>query len=215
MTLQTKRDKTGQISLGRPKDLAKRKKILDSAKTLFLKYGYMASSMNQIAAEAKVSKLTIYNHFHDKASLFTAAIEDTCLSLLHAQPLMPQHAADFLSCFHEFCQISLQMAYLPEAIKLEHLLFNLASENNPLAQQFYLASHGRMQRLWQDFFQHAIQLGCLKAVAVKELEECISSLLFGSRHRDVLLGLHAVPSITQKNHIVQHSMHIFLLHYAA
>ncbi len=34
---------------------------------------------------------------------------------------------------------------MPEAIKLEHLLMELASEQNPLALQFYNASHAKLQ----------------------------------------------------------------------
>lgn len=41
---------------------------------------------------------------------------------------------------------------LPEAIKLDHLLLELAAEKNPLALQFYNSSHQRMCSVWQDFF---------------------------------------------------------------
>ncbi|WP_042073147.1 TetR/AcrR family transcriptional regulator, partial [Acinetobacter gerneri] len=62
-----------QNTAGRPKDLEKRKDILEAAKSLFLKYGYHGSSMNQIAKEAGVTKLTVYNHFQDKENLFSCA----------------------------------------------------------------------------------------------------------------------------------------------
>lgn len=63
---------------GRPKDLAKRKAILEAAKTLFLSNGYDGSSMDAIAAEAGVSKLTVYSHFTDKEKLFAAAVQSKC-----------------------------------------------------------------------------------------------------------------------------------------
>jgi len=37
-----------QTTVGRPKDLEKRKHILEAAKTLFLKLGYHGSSMNKL-----------------------------------------------------------------------------------------------------------------------------------------------------------------------
>ena len=58
---------------GRPKDLGKRAAILDAAKRLFLVQGFTGVSMDQIAAEAGVSKLTVYSHFGDKESLFADA----------------------------------------------------------------------------------------------------------------------------------------------
>ena len=46
---------------GRPKDLAKRRAILDAAKILFLSKGYANTSMDAVATEAGVSKLTVYS----------------------------------------------------------------------------------------------------------------------------------------------------------
>lgn len=59
---------------GRPKDLAKRQAILDAAKILFLSHGYANTSMDAVASEAGVSKLTVYSHFNDKETLFSAAV---------------------------------------------------------------------------------------------------------------------------------------------
>ena len=63
---------------GRPKDPAKREAILAAAQVLFLGNGYEGSSMEAIAAEAGVSKLTLYSHFKDKEALFSAAVKTTC-----------------------------------------------------------------------------------------------------------------------------------------
>ena len=49
--------------------------ILDGATQEFITHGYAATSMNQIAAAAKVSKPTLYTYFQDKAGLFVALIE--------------------------------------------------------------------------------------------------------------------------------------------
>lgn len=59
---------------GRPKDLAKRQAILDAAKRLFVSMGYASTSMDAVATEAGVSKLTVYSHFNDKETLFSAEI---------------------------------------------------------------------------------------------------------------------------------------------
>ena len=59
---------------GRPKDLAKRAAILDAAVRMFTRHGFEGASMDQIAAEAAVSKLTVYSHFGDKETLFGDAL---------------------------------------------------------------------------------------------------------------------------------------------
>ncbi|TQM25447.1 TetR/AcrR family transcriptional regulator [Nocardia bhagyanarayanae] len=52
----------------------KRQAILDAAFSVFAREGYAQSSVDAIAAEARVAKHTIYNHFGDKASLFRAVL---------------------------------------------------------------------------------------------------------------------------------------------
>ena len=141
-----------QIPVGRPKDLEKRQRILSAAKALFLAHGYHASSMNQIAREAGVSKLTVYNHFQDKATLFSCAIEDTCEAILHEHPQVLQPSSDFAQEFYRACLRALNIISLPEAIKLDLLLIELASQQSPLAEQFYQASHAKLEAVWHDFF---------------------------------------------------------------
>jgi TetR/AcrR family transcriptional regulator, mexJK operon transcriptional repressor len=51
----------------------KRSAIVHAAREVFLREGFDAS-MDLIAAQAGVSKVTIYNHFRDKETLFTAVI---------------------------------------------------------------------------------------------------------------------------------------------
>lgn len=48
----------------------KKEQILESARTLFTKYGYKKVSMNEIAANANVTKKTVYSYFKDKDELF-------------------------------------------------------------------------------------------------------------------------------------------------
>src|SRR5271157_5550787 len=51
--------------------------ITEAAAALFLSKGYLATSMDEIAAQAGVSKQTIYKHFADKERLFTGLIAST------------------------------------------------------------------------------------------------------------------------------------------
>ncbi len=53
----------------------RRAAIIDAATIVFLRKGYPATSMDEIASLASVSKQTVYKHFSDKATLFTHIIE--------------------------------------------------------------------------------------------------------------------------------------------
>jgi TetR/AcrR family transcriptional regulator, mexJK operon transcriptional repressor len=53
-----------------PRVIRSRAAILSAATTLFLRDGYVATTMDDIAETAGVSKRTVYNNFVDKDALF-------------------------------------------------------------------------------------------------------------------------------------------------
>ncbi|MGH6860134.1 MAG: TetR/AcrR family transcriptional regulator [Phyllobacterium sp.] len=55
---------------------SKRVSILDAAAEVFCREGFSGASIDEIAAEACVSRQTIYNHYREKEALFTAVIDD-------------------------------------------------------------------------------------------------------------------------------------------
>lgn len=202
-----------QIHSGRPKDLEKRAKILQAAKSIFLKVGYHATNMNQIAKEAGVTKLTVYNHFQDKGNLFICAIEESCEESIRTKQFELTADSDFKQALQLMCQRALSIIYLPEALKLDCLLFELAAEQSPLTQQFFDASHTRMCHVWCDFFEQAIAFKFIQADAPLKQTELIISLMLGIRHQQVLLGLVPVPTADEIDQIIQHAIEIFLLKY--
>ncbi|GHF15940.1 TetR family transcriptional regulator [Amycolatopsis deserti] len=52
----------------------KRQAILDAAFTVFARQGYAQACVAEVAAEARVAKPTVYNHFSEKANLFREAM---------------------------------------------------------------------------------------------------------------------------------------------
>ncbi len=74
---------------GRPKDMEKRAAILDAAKALFVRNAFAGTSMDAVAAEAGVSKLTVYSHFGDKDNLFREVMR------ARIQDLLPEQTYDF------------------------------------------------------------------------------------------------------------------------
>ena len=65
----------------------KRAAILEAAVAEFRQSGYETTSMDRIAAQAGVSKRTVYNHFPSKEALFAQILERLWASSLEGQDL--------------------------------------------------------------------------------------------------------------------------------
>jgi TetR/AcrR family transcriptional repressor of mexJK operon len=59
-----------------PQSARKRRAILGAGTVLFLRDGYLSTSMDQLAAVAGVSKQTVYTQFGNKESLFRRIVAD-------------------------------------------------------------------------------------------------------------------------------------------
>ena len=64
----------------------KRAAILDAAHREFMAHGFAGTTMEAIAAAAKVSIMTLYRHADDKEDLFRTVIAETCERALEAEP---------------------------------------------------------------------------------------------------------------------------------
>ncbi len=73
---------SGKAKRGRPKDLSKRAAILEAAQKLFLAGNFERVTMDDIAAMAGVSKLTLYSHFGEKEALFAESFRSYTLQQL-------------------------------------------------------------------------------------------------------------------------------------
>lgn len=92
---------------GRPKSDKKREQILDAAGDLFTRRGYESTNLDVLAAEAGVSKQTIYSHFESKADVLRESVARRCRQgLLTAedmdfslppQQFLPQFAERFIN----------------------------------------------------------------------------------------------------------------------
>lgn len=59
-----------------PRVIRSRAAVVDAARTLFLRHGYAGTTMEEIAAQAGLTKRTLYNNYGDKEALFTQIVAD-------------------------------------------------------------------------------------------------------------------------------------------
>jgi TetR/AcrR family transcriptional regulator, mexJK operon transcriptional repressor len=174
---------------GRPKDLEKRAAILEAAKNLFPQRGFEGVSMDAIAAEAGVSKLTVYSHFKDKETLFTEAVKCRC------EAQMPHEIFEIgpgtgpvrdallkiARGFHGLCTS-------PEAIGLYRMMSARAQTDPQLAQLFYEAGPKRTLAEMEAFLRQANAAGALEVPSPTRAAQHFFAMLKGELHTRLVVG---------------------------
>ena len=169
-------------SPGRPKDLAKRAAILDAAERMFLRHGYEGVSMDQIAAAAGVSKLTVYSHFGDKDALFTEAARAWCEqqmpgSLFERAPHMPVRER-----LMDIARSYFAMVCSPEAVAGHRLLCSPQMVEKQLARLFWEAGPERVNAEFARFLERRIAVGDLAIDDVDRAAGQFFALVKGDVH---------------------------------
>jgi TetR/AcrR family transcriptional regulator, mexJK operon transcriptional repressor len=101
--------------------------IAQAALRLFLRDGYERTSVDAIAAEAGVSKRTIYNRYGDKETLFLSVLRDTYNSMMVTfRGIAEKHLADVTDVQQDLTAFALEVARVmttaPDRIALVRLI---------------------------------------------------------------------------------------------
>jgi TetR/AcrR family transcriptional regulator, mexJK operon transcriptional repressor len=97
-------------------------RILDAATSLFLTHGYGATSIEEVARRARVSKRTFYHRFADKQVLFGAVVHRIVERLRPPADFPLIEGADLAAILRRLAELILQAAISPQAIALHRLI---------------------------------------------------------------------------------------------
>jgi len=203
---------------GRPKDPGKRAAILDAAKRLFIAHGYEGASMDQIAADAKVSKLTVYSHFGDKDSLFTAAIVDKLEEQVPATLFQSARGgADaepggLRSQLIRIGQAFFSLISSEESLAMHRMMMTATGEPH-VRHLFWEAGPRRLKAGFAEFLRDAIGHGLLRIEEPERAAGQFFCLLKGDLHMRLMCGLCEPPGPGEVGAHVDASVDMFLRAY--
>ena len=195
---------------GRPKDLVKRKAILEAAKSLFLSNGYEGSSMDAIAAEAAVSKLTVYSHFTDKETLFAAAVKSKCEEqlpelLFELGDEVP--VAQVLLSIGRSCN---ELINCRESVALHRVMMSLAAQDSKLSRMFYEAGPQRVLHGMAELLRRADEAGKLRVPDPLRAAEQFFCLIKGGIYCRLLIGCDEALQGAEAERHVRDAVEVFL-----
>ncbi|WP_405236655.1 TetR/AcrR family transcriptional regulator [Lentisalinibacter orientalis] len=127
---------------GRPKSQEKRDAIRQAAVRLFMSEGLQRTSMDAIAAEAGVSKQTVYSHFDSKDALFRECVRTKVTDYgLEAEAIPPETPA--AEALHAFGRQFMELLQDQEVLSMFRLLAGECPSYPSIARVFYEAGPGQ------------------------------------------------------------------------
>ena len=147
--------------LGRPTDDAKRAAIVEAAAQMFFNLGFAATAIEQVAAKAGVSKVTVYNHFGDKRGLFAAAVECECEKMRGHFSIDSSDTEDLHVLFRRIGEGMIAFLSRPEMIQFERRIAAETVHDPELGIAFLDAGPRRMKRAFSALLDSLVAAGRL------------------------------------------------------
>jgi AcrR family transcriptional regulator len=200
-----------------PRSVRKRSAILDAATTLFLRNGYLGTSMDEIAALARVSKQTVYKHFADKESLFsaivTAAVDAAGDPVLEGVTALAD-SEDLAADLRDVARRQLGRVVQPRLMQLRRLVIGEANRFPELGRAFYERGAGRTTAALATAFERLTARRLLHAPDPELAAAHFNWLIMAAPvNRAMLLGDDGIPTAAELDRYAEGGVDAFLAAY--
>ena len=207
--------KTEKNLVGRPKDVSKRENIVRAANGLFMKNGYSLTSMEAVAKNAGVSKLTIYSHFANKDELFKEVIRQRCDKLAAPESFMALADEPVEKSLMQLGLGFTSLVFRPDSIRLHCIMQAEATRHPKVVEIFYetgpkrvRAEFARLLKIWDN--QNKLSIANPEVAANQ-----FFSLLKGEMLMQVILLRMPMPSQAQLEAHLRATVDFFLSAYSS
>ena len=194
-SLTTPRDPDGRQRRTRLEtQTEKRGVMLAAARAVFEREGYDGASMSDIAAEAGVSKPTLYVYFDSKERLFDALIEDMSLSV--PEQVLNLDASDpDVEAVLTRCGIALMTKITqPERVNMLRVVLGAAGKFPEIGRKFFAAGPGRAIEKIKVYLTEADAKGWLRVPDTDLAAYHLLELVQAKQIRLLLFGIADRPS---------------------
>lgn len=178
---------------GRPIDVAKRAAILEAAAHAFLELGFAAASIEQIAADAGVSKVTVYNQFGDKRTLFAGAVEHECSRMRTYFSIGGMESGSLRERLTAIGHAMVEFLSRPEMIQFERRIAAETEQEPELGMAFLAAGPHHMKAALTAFLCEMAEVGDVEVDNHEQAAEQFSSMCKGMGDLERRFGHPADP----------------------
>jgi TetR/AcrR family transcriptional repressor of mexJK operon len=136
---------------GRPPDLKKRQDILTAARDLFIEGGLAGLSIEETAARAGVSKVTVYKQFVSKEDLLAELVSQESVRMEHGLAKLAFEGQDLPEKLSSFGFQLMSFLGRPDVVAFDFRMMLEGRNNRKLAKIFVEAGPARLYTLLSDF----------------------------------------------------------------
>lgn len=196
-------------------DSAKRRQILEGARTVFLACGFDAASMNEIARAAGVSKGTLYVYFADKENLFEAIVEEERRGQAEQVFALDPSDHDVEAVLTRLGRSFARFICNADAVSPLRIVIGIADRMPEVGRKFYEAGPAFGGRRVADYLAAQVAAGMLAIedceVAAHQLLDAYSATLF----KPMLFNVAGAPDPARIDRVVDIAVQAFLKAYRA
>jgi TetR/AcrR family transcriptional repressor of mexJK operon len=199
---------------GRPRDPERLRRIMEAARNHFYAHGLERASVDAIAAEAGVSKMTVYSHFGSKEGLFEAVVRDRTDRVMGGpegvealDPLQPHKALQTVA--EQFLALTREEHTLGKF----RSLYGAAQAQPEACRAFYRQGPERLNTELAAYLQRANDAGTLKVKNPRLAADLFLGMFLGDGHMRGLLMLD-MPDARENKALFREAVRVFLAGYA-
>jgi TetR/AcrR family transcriptional repressor of mexJK operon len=199
---------------GRPRDPERLRRILEAAHSHFNAHGLERASVDAIAAEAGVSKMTIYSHFGSKEGLFEAVIRDRTDRVMGGvtgvealDPAQPQKA--LLAVGEQFLALAREEGVLGQF----RSIYGAAAVQREACLAFYRQGADRLISDLAAYLRRADARGALNIRHPRQAADLFLSMFLGDGHIRGLMMLD-MPEARENRALLREAVRVFMAAYA-
>ena len=188
---------------------------MEAARKHFCAHGLERASLDAIASEAGVSKMTIYNNFGSKEGLFEAVIQERTDRVMGdsaevdaLDPLRPREV--LLTLGEQFLALTREEQTLGKF----RSLYGAASTHPEACRAFYRQGPERLIGQLATYLQRANEAGTLQIQTPRLAADLFLAMFLGDGHMRGLLMLE-LPDAQQGQALLQEAVRVFLAGYEA
>jgi TetR/AcrR family transcriptional repressor of mexJK operon len=193
--------------------MAKRDAMLDAAACLFFRNGLEAVTMEAVAREAGVSKVTVYGHFATKETLFGSVIRRETATIRQGLAQLPDTHDAVRQSLIEVGVCMLRFLLEPHVLAVERVMSHQGEQHPKLLRAFFDAGPWAISQWLREKLEGLASAGHLSLPDPARAADQLCSMWQGMLIKEVRMGVRPTPTEEEIQRQITSAVDVFLAAY--